>query len=69
MHIIHNRRVKIFLNKLYQQLLLICADNRPRPLHTATASDLCPRLAFCVVCTETETPRIAHKVAFFVADR
>lgn len=57
-----------FLIVLYQQRL-IRTDSRPCSLDTATASDLCPRLAFCVVCTETETPRIAHKVAFFVADR
>nr|DAI17546.1 MAG TPA: hypothetical protein [Caudoviricetes sp.] len=60
----HNRRVKIFSNKLYQQLLLICADNRPRPLHTAAPSDLCPRLTLCAARLKTDTPDDAHKITF-----
>lgn len=54
----------MFSNKLYQQLLLICADNRPRPLHTAAPSDLCPRLTLCAARLKTDTPDDAHKITF-----
>ena len=60
----HNRRVKTFSDKLYQHLLLICADNRPRPLHTAASSDLCPRLTLCAARLKTDTPDDAHKTTF-----
>lgn len=52
------------MDKLYQQLLLICADNRPRPLHTAASSDFCPRFTLCVARLKTDTPDDAHKITF-----
>lgn len=51
-------------DKLYQQLLLICADNRPRPLHTAAPSNLCHRLTLCAARLKTDTPDDAHKITF-----